>query len=158
VHESLDEVTDDGFSLFEQLQAPIMLFWGTPAAALERRYEAQREAQVKRQALERETAVANLQSDVVKSEQMVRIAQLKVDGDAASIRAVGAAKADAYRQGIAAGGEGGYTAIQLAAILGENKVKLVPDIAVSRDGSGGLVNAMIARLIAAGGAPDSEES
>ena len=45
------------------------------AAELERTYDAQREAQVKRQALERETAVANLQNDVVRSEQMVRVAQ-----------------------------------------------------------------------------------
>src|SRR5215831_8868309 len=91
------------------------------AAELERTYEAQREAQVKRQALERETAVANLQNDVVRSEQMVRIAQqnavavaesakgeanatrvraeaqstavrLAGEGEAASIRVVGAAK------------------------------------------------------------------
>jgi hypothetical protein len=41
--------------------------------------------------------------------------------------------------------------MQLASILGENKVKLVPDIAVTGDGSGGLVNAMLARLVAAGG-------
>jgi RNA polymerase sigma-70 factor, ECF subfamily len=33
VHESLDETTDDGFSLFEQLHAPILLFWGTPERA-----------------------------------------------------------------------------------------------------------------------------
>ncbi len=45
------------------------------AAELERTYDAQREAQVKRQALERETSVANLQNEVVRSEQMVRIAQ-----------------------------------------------------------------------------------
>jgi hypothetical protein len=38
----------------------------------------------------------------------------------------------------------------MASILGENKVKLVPDIAVSGDG-GGLVNAMLARLLATGG-------
>ena len=49
-------------------------------------------------------------------------------------------------------GAAGYTAMQLAAILGENKVKLVPDIAVTGDGSGELVNAMLARMIAAGGA------
>jgi uncharacterized membrane protein YqiK len=135
------------------------------AAELERTYDAQREAQVKRQALERETAVANMQSDVVRSEQMVRIAQqnalavaeaatgeanatrLNGDGEAAAVRAVGAAKADAYRQGIDAVGATGYTAMQLALILGENKVKLVPDVAVSGDGSGGLANAMIAKLI-----------
>jgi len=151
------------------------------AAEMEQTYEAQREAQIKRQALERETAVANLQADVVKSEQMVRIAEqnaraaaeaargeanavrLRADGqsaairvtgegEAASIRFVGAAKAEAYRQGIEAVGASGYTAIQLASILGENGVKLVPDIAVTGEGSGsGLANAMIAKLISENG-------
>ena len=147
------------------------------AAELERTYDAQREAQVKRQALERETSVANLQNDVVRSEQSVRIAQqnalavaesaqgesnatrLRAEGqaaavrlngeaDASAIRAVGAAKAEAYTQGIEAVGAGGYTAMQLASILGENRVKLVPDIAVGGEGSGGLANAMIARMLA----------
>jgi uncharacterized membrane protein YqiK len=124
------------------------------AAELERTYDAQREAQIKRQALERETAVANMQNDVVRSEQMVRIAQQNAlavseaaSGEANAIRAVGSAKADAYRQGIDAVGASGYTAMQMASILGENKVKLVPDIAVSGDGTGGLAAAMIAKLI-----------
>ena len=147
------------------------------AGELQRTYDAQREAEVQRQTLERETAIANLQNDVVRSEQMVRISQQNAlaaaetakgeanatrlraegaaaavrmagEGEAASVRAVGAAKAEAYRQGIEAVGSGGYTAMQLAAILGENKVKLVPDIAVSGDSGGGLVNVMLARLIA----------
>jgi uncharacterized membrane protein YqiK len=149
------------------------------AAELERTYDAQREAQIKRQALERETSVANLQNEVVRSEQMVRVAGQNAlaavetatgeanavriraegqaaairttgEGEAASIRAVGAAKADAYRQGIDAVGTSGYTAMQLAGILGENNVKLVPDIAVGGDGngSGALASAMIARLLA----------
>jgi RNA polymerase sigma-70 factor (ECF subfamily) len=33
VHESLDEETEDGFSLFERLHAPILLWWGTPERA-----------------------------------------------------------------------------------------------------------------------------
>jgi RNA polymerase sigma-70 factor (ECF subfamily) len=33
VHESLDEETEEGFSLFEQLHAPILLWWGTPERA-----------------------------------------------------------------------------------------------------------------------------
>ncbi len=147
------------------------------AQELERTYEVQREAQVQRQTLERETAVANLQSDVVRSEQMVLVAQqnalaaaeaargegntlrlraegqaaaVRVNGEAeaAAVRAVGAAKAEAYRLGIEAVGGNGYTAIQLATILGENHVKLVPEIAVSSDGGGGLVNAMVARMLA----------
>jgi uncharacterized membrane protein YqiK len=154
------------------------------AAELERTYDAQREAQVKRQSLERETAVANLQSEVVRSEQMVRVAQQNAlsaaetakgeasavrlraegqaaavratgEGEAASIRAVGSAKAEAYRQGIESVGVGGYTAMQLAAILGENHVKLVPDIAVTGDGSGSLAAAMIAKLIAGSGSSDT---
>jgi regulator of protease activity HflC (stomatin/prohibitin superfamily) len=70
------------------------------------------------------------------------------EGEAAAIRAVGAAKAEAYRQGIEAVGANGYTAMQLASILGENKVKLVPDIALSGENAGGLATAMVARLIA----------
>jgi len=154
------------------------------AAELQRTYDAQREAEIQRQTLERETAVANLQSEVVRSEQMVRISQQNAlaaaeaakgeanatrlraegaaaavrmagDGEAASIRAVGAAKAEAYRQGIDAVGAGGYTAMQLASILGENRVKLVPDIAISGDGTGGLVNAMIARMLTGGVAAEA---
>jgi len=58
---------------------------------------------------------------------------------------------EAYRQGIEAVGASGYTAMQLALILGENHVKLVPDVAVSGEGTGGgLANAMIAKLMAEG--------
>ena len=52
--------------------------------------------------------------------------------------------------GIEAVGAGGYTAMQMATILGEH-VKLVPDIAVSGDGAGGgLADALIARMLSAG--------
>jgi len=148
------------------------------AQELERTYEVQREAQIKRQALERETAVANLQGEVVRSEQMVKVAQqdalaaaerargegnaieLRAQGQAASVRltgdaeatalrAVGAAKADAYKAGVAAVGENGYTAMQIATILGENNVKVVPDIAVSGDGTSGMANVMLAKLVSA---------
>ena len=121
---------------------------------------------------------ADMQAEVVRSEQAVRISQqnalataesargegnalrLKAEGQAASVRvngeaeaaavrAVGAAKAEAYKLGIEAVGGSGYTAIQLATILGENRVKLVPEISVSGDGGGGLVNAMISKMLAA---------
>ena len=85
------------------------------AEELERTYEVQREAQIKRQALERETAVANLQGEVVRSEQMVKVAQqnalaaaeqargegnaleLRAQGQAASVRLAGDAEATALR-------------------------------------------------------------
>ncbi len=155
------------------------------AEELERTYEVQREAQIKRQALERETSVANFQNDVVRSEQMVKVAQqnalaaaesargegnaleLRAAGQAASIRlsgeaeaavvrAIGAAKAAAYTAGIEAVGAGGYTAMQIATILGEHQVKVVPDIAVSGDGSSGLVNVVLARLLSEKGAPQEK--
>jgi uncharacterized membrane protein YqiK len=149
------------------------------AQELECTYEVQREAQIKRQALERETAVANLQGEVVRSEQMVKVAQqnalaaaeqargegsaleLRAQGQAASVRlagdaeatalrAVGAAKAEAYKLGVAAVGESGYTAMQIATILGEHHVKVVPEIAVTGDGGGnGMANVMLAKLVSA---------
>jgi uncharacterized membrane protein YqiK len=145
------------------------------AEELERTYEVQREAQVQRQALERETAVANMQNEVVRSEQTVRISQqtalsaaesargegnaarLRAEGHAAAVRLNGEAEAAAGSavvrpgrrlQGMDAVGGAGYTAIQLATILGEHNVKLVPEIAVSGDGSGGLINAMVAKMLA----------
>jgi uncharacterized membrane protein YqiK len=148
------------------------------AEELERTYEVQREAQIKRQALERETAVANLQAEVVRSEQMVKVAQqnalaaaeqargegnalelraqgqsasvrLAGDAEAAALRAVGAAKAAAYTLGVEAVGAGGYTAMQIATIVGEHHVKVVPEIAVTGDGGSGMANVMLAKLIAA---------
>ena len=148
------------------------------AEELERTYEVQREAQITRQALERETAVANLQCEVVRSEQMVKVAlqnalaaaeqargegnalELRAQGQAASVRlagdaeaamlrAVGTAKAEAYKLGVGAVGEAGYTAMQIATILGEHHVKVVPEIAVSGDGSSGMANVMLAKLVSA---------
>ena len=150
------------------------------AEELERTYQAQREAQVKRQDLERETAIANMQGEVVRSEQMVGISErnalataesakgeaaairLRAEGQAAavrlageaeavSVRAVGAAKAEAYRLGIEALGGAGYTAVQLASILGENRVKLVPDIALGGDGGTRLADVLIGRMLLGGG-------
>jgi hypothetical protein len=61
------------------------------AEELERTYVVQRTAQMQRQALERETAVANLQNEVVRSEQMVRISEQN------ALAAAEAAKATATR-------------------------------------------------------------
>ena len=147
------------------------------ADELRKTYDSQREAQVRRQDLERETAVANMQAEVVRSEQMVRIAEknalaqaegakgeaaavrinaeaqadavrVKGHAEADAIRATGAAKAEAYDQGkVALGGES-YTAMQLAMILGENRVKLVPDIAVGGNGSTRLADVLVGKMLA----------
>ncbi|HKE17966.1 MAG TPA: SPFH domain-containing protein [Kofleriaceae bacterium] len=148
------------------------------AEELQRTYDAQREAQVRRQTLERETAVANMQAEVVRSEQMVSIAQrnaqavgesargeatairlraeaegealsLRGDGEATAERAVGLARAEVYREGRAAMGEDAYAALQIATVLGENKVKLVPEVSVAGNGSShGLVDLLLARMAA----------
>jgi uncharacterized membrane protein YqiK len=152
------------------------------ADEMRRTFETQREAQIKRQDLERETAIANMQAEVVRSEQQVRITErtamsvaeaakgeatalrlradaeagatrVRAQADAEATRAMGAAKAQAYRDGVESLGAGAYTAMQLAATLAENHVKLVPDIAVTSAANGnvaggsGLAEVLMARLL-----------
>jgi hypothetical protein len=69
------------------------------------------------------------------------------DAEASAVRVVGAAKAEAYKQGSDALGTAAYTAMQVAAILGEHHVKVVPDIAVSGEATTGLASAFVARLV-----------
>ena len=137
------------------------------ADELKRTYDVQRESQEKRQQLERERAVADLQAEVVRSEQMVRIAEqnahataeaakgeaaatrLRADAEADATRALGAARAEAYREGQAAIGPAAYSAMQIATIVGERGIKIVPDISAG-GGGGGLAEALIARMLAGG--------
>jgi len=134
------------------------------ADELKRTYDVQRESQEKRQQLERERAVADLQAEVVRSEQMVRIAEqnahataeaakgeaaatrLRADAEADATRALGAARADAYKQGQAAIGPAAYSAMQIATIVGERGIKIVPHISAG-GGGGGLAEALIARML-----------
>jgi uncharacterized membrane protein YqiK len=173
------------------------------AEELQRTYDVQREAQMRRQLLERETAAANMQAEVVRSEQMVRIYEqnaeavvaqargeaassevraeadanvarmqaeaaatakkLEADAEAASIRlrgdaeaealrARGGAAAEAHRLGVASLGEQSYTAVQLATILGDAKLKLVPDVSLGGEGSGSrLTDVLVSRMLAGNG-------
>jgi uncharacterized membrane protein YqiK len=118
-------------------------------------YEVQQMAQTQRQLLVRETAIADIQQDLVKSEQGVKIAELKASarvkestGEAESIRVTGNAKAEAYHAGVVALGSQGYTALQLMQIIGDRNVRVVPDVAVSGNGSGtGLVDGLLGMMI-----------
>ncbi|MBK9036946.1 MAG: flotillin family protein [Myxococcales bacterium] len=164
-------------------------------------YDAQRDAEMKRQALARESAVASMQAEVVRSEQLVRIAQThaaaaveaargaasaeiaraeaaatarrlqaaaeaaatELDGqarasaraargqaEAASQRAIGAARADAFTGGRTALGET-FAAVEIATVLANAGVKLVPDVAVGgAAGTTGLADALVARMLAGG--------
>jgi uncharacterized membrane protein YqiK len=124
--------------------------------------------------LERETAAANMQAEVVRSEQAVRIHEktaeahvasargnadaaclaaeaeakairLRGDAEADAARARGGAAAATYELGISALGEASYTAIQLATILGQAGLKLVPDVVLG-DGRSNLSDVLLARM------------
>ena len=118
-------------------------------------YEVQQLAQTQRQQLVRETALAEIQQEMVKSEQGVKISELKANsqvkqaqGEAESIRVKGNAQAEAYRAGVVALGGSGYTALQLMQIIGDSHVRVVPDVAVSGSGSsGGLVDGLLGMMM-----------
>jgi len=131
-------------------------------------YEVQQEAQTQRQQLVRETAMADIQKEMVKSEQGVSIAQLeaqahikqaegeaesirlRAQGEAEAIRVTGDAKAQAYLAGAKALGSRGYTAVQLMQIIGEQGVRVVPDIAVSGNqtsGGNGMADALLGMVL-----------
>lgn len=118
-------------------------------------YEVQQMAQTQRQQLVRETAIADIQQDLVKSEQGVKIAELKSNarikeatGESEAIRVTGNAQAEAYHAGVVALGASGYTALQLMQIIGDRNVRVVPDVAVSGSGQGaGLVDGLLGMLL-----------
>lgn len=121
----------------------------------EKTFVVQQAAQQQRQQLVRQTELANIQQQVVKSEQGVTIAELlanadikraqgeaeairlRASGDADAIRMKGEAQAGAYREGALALGEKGFTAVQLMQIIGDEAVRVTPDILVSSGTGGG---------------------
>ncbi|MDF5735995.1 MULTISPECIES: flotillin family protein [unclassified Nostoc] len=129
-------------------------------------YEVQQMAQTQRQQLVRETALANIQQEMVQSEQSVHIADLKAQAqikqangeaegtklraiaEAEGIRATGNAKAETYSAGVEALGPQGYTAMQLMQIIGDRNVRLIPDILVGSNGSNnGLVDGLLSMIL-----------
>ncbi len=79
------------------------------ADEMQRTYDAQREAQVRRQMLERETAVANMQAEVVRSEQHVRIQEKVAEA------AVAAARGEAESAKVHAAADAEVARVQAAA-------------------------------------------
>ncbi|OCQ91085.1 band 7 protein [Oscillatoriales cyanobacterium USR001] len=120
----------------------------------EKTYMTQRTAQTQRQELVRETALADIQKEVVTAEQGVNIAKLQAaaaieqaNGEAESIRLTGEAKADAYKAGVNALGSQAYTALQLMQVIGDRQVRVVPDVAVSGNNGSGLLDAMMGMFL-----------
>ena len=129
-------------------------------------YEVQEAAQKQRQQLVRQTSLAEIQHQVVASEQGVTISELKANaavkqatgdaestrlralGEAEAIRATGQAKAEAYRVGAGALGAQAYTVMQLMQIVGERNVRIVPDVAVSGASSQpGMVDGLLGLML-----------
>ncbi|MBD2451035.1 flotillin family protein [Nostoc sp. FACHB-152] len=129
-------------------------------------YEVQQVAQTQRQLLVRETALADIQQEMVKSEKSVQIAELKAQAqiqhatgeaegiklraiaEAEGIRATGNAKAETYRAGVEALGPQGYTAMQLMQIIGDRNVRLIPEVLVSGNGNNnGLVDGLLSMIL-----------
>jgi uncharacterized membrane protein YqiK len=116
----------------------------------EKTYLTQRTTQTQRQELVRETALADIQKEVVTAEEGVKIAKLeaaaaveKANGEAESIRLTGNAKAEAYRAGVNALGSAAYTSLQLMQVIGDRQVRVVPDVSVSGSNGSGLLDALM---------------
>lgn len=124
-------------------------------------YDVQKLAQDQRQELVRAMSLADIQHEMVTSEQGVQIAELKAQasikeakgdaeatrlkalGEAEAIRNTGKARAEAYQAGVESLGIQGYTALQLMQIVGERQVRIVPDVSVSGSEGGGLVDSLL---------------
>jgi uncharacterized membrane protein YqiK len=133
-------------------------------------YEIQEAAQKQRQELVRATSLAEIQKQMVDSEQGVKIAELnanmaikKSEGEAKSIelkakaegeaiKQIGAAKAEAYLAGVKAMGQSGFTALQLTQAIGDKNIKVTPDVLVNGgngEGAGaGLLQALLSSVLA----------
>ena len=132
----------------------------------EKTYEVQRMAQTQRQLLVRETSLADIQKQMVGSEQGVMIAELNSQaeikraegqaeskrllaaGEADAIRATGEAKAAAYQSGVNALGAEAYVALQMMQVIGDKEVRIVPDVAVSGHNEGnGMVDGLLGMML-----------
>ncbi len=117
-------------------------------------YEVQRVAQTQRQELVRETALANIQGEIITAQEGVTIAQLQAaaavkqaNGEAEAIRVTGQAKADAYQAGVNSLGSQAYTALQLMQVIGDRKVRVVPDVSVSGSANSGLLDGLMSMMM-----------
>ena len=145
------------------------------AAEQQKTFETQELAEKQRQSYQKEKAIADIQSEIVKADQGVIISQKEADArvekargdanakkliaksdaearalqgeaEATSIKAVGEATAESYEKGVNAIGDSTYGLLQMIKSLSEGKVKLTPDILVS--GTAGKGNTISEALIA----------
>lgn len=136
------------------------------AAEQEKTFKVEEATQKQRQLLIREHANADIQTEMVRAEQSVRIAEMaanvqikKAEGDAKAVKLaaeaeaerinkIGTATADAYKAGVQAMGSNGYVAIQVMRMIGDHNVKVTPDTLISGgNGDGLILNALMGTLL-----------
>ena len=136
-------------------------------------YETQKKAQETRQSLEKETAIADIQKEIVKADQGVLIAERLADasvkkaaGDANSVRlqataeaekisltgnaeagkilAIGKSSAESYKLAVEAMGGNNFTQLKVMEAIGEQHIKIMPDILINgADGTGGPIGGLL---------------
>jgi uncharacterized membrane protein YqiK len=136
------------------------------AGEQEKTFDTQRMAQEKRQTLEKQTAIANMQSQLVGADLGVEISkknanaaiesargtgesikikaeadayQKKVDGEAqaGATLAIGTATAEAYKLAVDAMGNNNFAQFKIIEEIGKNKVNIMPQILITGGKEGG---------------------
>src|SRR5207245_1825024 len=90
------------------------------------RNSAQEGPELERSEQRERNAETNAQPTAEDAKGEAAATRLRADAEADATRALGAARADAYRQGQAAIGPAAYSAMQIATIVGERGIKIVP--------------------------------
>jgi uncharacterized membrane protein YqiK len=136
-------------------------------------FETQMKAQETRQALEKETAIAEIQKEVVKADQGVLIAERVADasvkkatGDASSVRllakadaeritltgnaeaekilAIGRSSAESYKLAVGAMGNDNFTQLKVMEAIGAEHIRIMPDVLIGGgEGAGGPINGLL---------------
>jgi uncharacterized membrane protein YqiK len=127
-------------------------------------FKKQKEAQDQRVATEAATGKADMQKDLARSEVGITIADNNASAKAAEgrglaaytkqtgeaqadvIRAQGVAKAQGFKAQTEAIGQSGTLAVNVATVLAEKKMQIVPQILVTGGGGGGSLEALAATL------------
>lgn len=140
-------------------------------------YTAEMQAQITREQLQKQTAISDMQPELVKADQNVTIAGKnaesaikKAEGEAAAVKlaasaeanrieitggaeakkisAIGSANAEAYEKQVKAMGQDNFGKLKVVEEIGRGKVKITPEILVNGGGNGGSIDALLGLTLA----------
>lgn len=135
-------------------------------------YKTQQDAQVTRQGVEKETAIADMQKEIQRATQSVEIAEKEADStvkkakgaadavklsaaanaeatkingeaEATKITAIGKANAEAYEQQVKAMGNDNFARLKVTEVLAEGKIKLMPDVFINGGGNSSSMDGLL---------------